>query len=584
MDVSNWWPEHRACSNASGQAAVIEKAKAEALRSVGASSIDQDGRLLPTGSTAGETPPLPFSPPEGQQDQLFDMPTPMRANRRRGVTIQVRAGLTWAEFLADVDSWPWLTEFVDVPDDASPPLYMSPPADDAVGSYGHEVIAWAERERGVRLRWWQRLTIVRQLEHRADGSLTHRKFLMSGPRRAGKSVWLREGSLWRIGPGARLFGEEQLVMHTGSDIAICREVQQKAWRWAEDKAGWTVSRANGKEAVETPEGHRWLVRAQTAVYGYDVTLALVDEGWDVKPETVSDGLEPATLERISPQTVLTSTAHRKARSMMRGQITTALTLAVDGAGIIMWGVPFDLDRERWGDPDVWRAASPHWSEDRRLMIQAKYAEAVEKAETPEVDDPDPVASFAAQYLNLWDLKVSRAARGEEFMDEDTWTALRKPKPATAPRGAAIESWVSQGASLALAWPLGDLVLVSVAGYPTVAEAADALRSSGYRGEVIVGASLTEDPALRGLRVTAGERTGSRAVQDLARLLGERRFVHDGGDHLTSQVLDLRTTRTADGLRVASHTNLAGIKSAVWAAGGARNKPTSTVGFMLPSGA
>ena len=513
------------------------------------------------------------------------MAVPVRANRRRGNTIEIRPGLTWAAFLADVEAWPWLGEFVHVPEDASPPLNMSPPPADATGSYGHDLIAWAEAERGVTLRWWQRLAIVRQLEHRADGSLCHRKFLMSGPRRAGKSVWLREGSLWRIGPGADLFGEEQLVMHTGSDIAICREVQQKAWRWAEDTAGWTVSRANGKEAVETPAGHRWLVRAQTAVYGYDVTLALVDEGWDVKPETVSDGLEPATMERISPQVVITSTAHRKARSMMRGQISTALTIASPGSALLLWGVPFDLDREQWGNPDVWRAASPHWSEDRRLMIESKYAEAVEKAEHPEVDDPDPVASFAAQYLNLWDLKVTRSARGQEFIDEESWSALTATRPTGAPAGAAIESWVSQGASLSLAWPtVAGLVVVSVSGHASVADAADALRESGFRGVVTVGASIAEDPALRTFKVTAGERTGSRAVQDLARFLGERHFRHDGGDYLTSQVTELRTTRTADGLRVASYGRLDGIKAAVWAAGDARNKPTSKVGFMLPSGA
>jgi hypothetical protein len=83
----------------------------------------------------------------------------------------------------------------------------------------------------------------------------------------------------------------QTVVHTGSDVAICREIQRGAWRWAEEVAGWKVSQSNGKEAIEAPAGDRWLVRAQGAVYGYDVTLGIVDEGWNVKPDTVSEGLE-----------------------------------------------------------------------------------------------------------------------------------------------------------------------------------------------------------------------------------------------------------------------------------------------------
>ena len=41
-----------------------------------------------------------------------------------------------------------------------------------------------------------------------------------------------------------------------------------------------------------------MVKAQDAVYGYDVCLGLVDEGWDVKPDTVNEGLEPAALEKL----------------------------------------------------------------------------------------------------------------------------------------------------------------------------------------------------------------------------------------------------------------------------------------------
>ena len=61
-------------------------------------------------------------------------------------------------------------------------------------------------------------------------SIMDREVLESAPRRAGKSVRLRGLMLWRMEHGDALFGETQTIMHTGSDVAICREIQRGAWR------------------------------------------------------------------------------------------------------------------------------------------------------------------------------------------------------------------------------------------------------------------------------------------------------------------------------------------------------------------
>lgn len=313
---------------------------------------------------------------------------------------------------ARLAAYEWLRPLVAVPEDASPPLAMSLPPADAVGSYGAGAVEWIESEQRIRLRWWQRLAITRQLEHREDGSLCHRVVVESAPRRAGKSVRVRGLALWRMAH-PELFGEVQTVIHTGSDVAICREIQRGAWRWATEIADWTVTRGNGKEAIETPDGDRWLVRAQDAVYGYDVCLGIVDEGWKVKPDTVSEGLEPATLERLSPQLHLTSTAHRRATSLMRSWLQTALTGDDPEVLLLLWAAPAGSDP---GDPEVWRAASPHWSEDRRRMIAKKYAKALAGEADPHADDPDPMAGFTAQYLNIWPLR----RLPDQAIDPDAW--------------------------------------------------------------------------------------------------------------------------------------------------------------------
>jgi hypothetical protein len=62
----------------------------------------------------------------------------------------------------------------------------------------------------------------------------------------------------------------------------------------------------------------------------------------------------------------------------------------------------------------------------------------------------------------------------------------------------------------------------------------------------VGKSLAEDPALKGLRLKpAQERTGA-SVKTLDRLLSEGVLRYDGGEHLTEQILAVRTVPGAEG--------------------------------------
>ncbi|MFT4189849.1 MAG: HNH endonuclease [Aeromicrobium sp.] len=555
MAVSNWQVECRPCSDKGGQAVVREKAAAEALAAV-----------FPVGPACGEPPPLPVSPPEGgptlTQPALPGMPKPPT-----GEALEVRPELEWdPDRLAE---HPWLAEVVtSIPDDASPPLYMSPPPADATGSYGDQVIDWIEREQGITLRWWQRLAVVRQFEHRADGTLTTAVMIDSAPRRAGKSVRMRGVALWRLADPLGLFGEPQLAMHTGSDMAICREIQRGAWRWAESK-GWEVTRANGKEAVETPDGNRWLVRSQDGVYGYDVTLGLIDEAWNVKPETVTEGIEPATLERIMPQLLITSTAHRRATSLMRGRISTALASDDPEVVLLVWAAPPGSDP---ADPAVWRAASPHWSEARRKLISRKYDAALAGQADPEADDPDPLAGFASQYLNVWRLGERKAQRGEPVVTDDDWAGLAAPAPADDPPVAAVESWFTKGVSLALAWQVDGRAVVHVTGHDSLAAVAELLRGLRLRAPVVVGASLADDPALVGVRTQAATGRVAATVQRLGGLIREDGLRHTDTAHLTGQACAVRLVPGADGPRLASTVRADAVKAAVWAADAARALP------------
>lgn len=157
---------------------------------------------------------------------------------------------------------------MDIPANASPPYAMTAQHPRATGTYGISAVKWIEQELNIELRWWQRLAIYRQLEHDAEGRLVWKLVLETTPRRSGKSLRLRGMALWRIAH-PQIFGEEQIVLHTGRDVAVVREIHRKAWRWATVRKddGWSLSRGVGQEEVIFDSVHRWLVRSTGSVYG-----------------------------------------------------------------------------------------------------------------------------------------------------------------------------------------------------------------------------------------------------------------------------------------------------------------------------
>jgi hypothetical protein len=338
----------------------------------------------------------------------------------------------------------WLAPFERVPMDAAVPLAMSGPHPRAVGSYGAECIGWARDTLRVTPRWWQALAITRQLEHDVDGALVWREVVESGPRRIGKSVRLRVSALWRLAHAER-FGEQQLAMLVSKDLAVGKEIHRAAWRWAESH-DWRVIRLNGAQEIEAPGDHRWLLRAPNAAYGYDVGYGQVDEAWGVDPQAITDGLEPALLERRSPQLHLTSTAHVRASSLMRRRLSAALRSADPDVLLLLWGAHPDADV---ADESTWRAASPHWTQERRGLIARKYAAASAGQNEPEFDDPDPLRGWAAQYLNVWPTLFG----GSGGILPNWWQLGTEPPLDRVVRALGIaadvdQTWLSLGAVLA----------------------------------------------------------------------------------------------------------------------------------------
>jgi hypothetical protein len=472
---------------------------------------------------------------------------------------------------------PWLRELRVPPGDAAWPRLMTVPHRRAVGSLGPEFIEWAEA-RSRPLRWWQRLAATRMLEVDTDDRLVWETIILSMPRQLGKSWLLRELCLWRIHQGTR-FGEPQDVLHTGKDLAVCKEVQRPARVWAKARPEFKVREVNGQEEIELLEdGSRWMLRAKEAVYGYSVSLAAADEAWKVRASSIEEGLEPTMVERNQPQLLLVSTAHRLSTSLMLGRRKLALEgLELgDGELIIEWSAPLEADID---DVEVWRNASAHWSGRREHTIR-KQLEAARSGTLEDPEEPDPVASFRAQWLCQWPRKVTEPSGGTEaLLPPGLWADRAQAGVAsTGPIWVALEDDYGMGAAVAAVGLLPDGRLEVDAwatdDWDTAIDELERLAEHRPIAELLVGASLIDRvPAdIAPVPKPAGgtqTRTGLALLRDLA--VGGQ-LVHDITTFELDEALQVAQVREAPtGLFLIARGPTHLVRAMVWAVGAA-HKP------------
>src|SRR4029077_18028159 len=324
-----------------------------------------------------DTPPTARSGPKGSDAPVSKPVAPL--------TLSKPSDFAGCGFMADL---------LDVPVDATWPRLMTGPHPRAVGSYGLD-LEELSRERGTVLRWWQRLALRRILEHDAAGDLVWPEWIVSAARQSGKSILVRELSMWRLSR-AGLVGEAQSVSLVSSVIRTAALIQQPARTWAKlhREEGWRTRELNGGQAVEAPDGGLWAVHSPTSIYGSTSGLALVDEAHRVEPRVVSEALEPTLSERKWGQLGLISTAH----SRPTGLVVERRLAAMDDPDVLLmeWSAAPGCELE---DVAEWRLASPHWHGGRESLI----ARALKRALTSNslIDGEDPVSWFRAQWLNQW---------------------------------------------------------------------------------------------------------------------------------------------------------------------------------------
>jgi hypothetical protein len=468
---------------------------------------------------------------------------------------------------------------------------MTLPHPDAVGSYGAEVDRQFTRRTGRELRWWQRLVNARVLEHDARGRLVWVKVLLSTARQVGKSTDLRELCWWRTEQTHR-WGD-QLVLHTGKDAGVVQEVMQPAMThadrlgldvdWRSDR--WQIARsvdlppppplvcgvcdgapfvspvpatlceACGGRGTEPPQPAlqvrgRWIARTWRSVYGWSPGFAVVDEGWKVPARAVDDGIWPTLTEQESPQLMLVSSSHPEATGLMLGERPLAIVqlFRPEDTLLLEWSTPTDL---ALADVAGWRMASPHWSRQREKMIAGALRKALEGSADPE--DPDPMASFRAQWLNQWPQDVEKTVDPDDVLaTEEEWARLLDSDAVPGPGRQlvlAVEDDLGRGAcAAAAALTVDGRVVVGGWRFPTLRDAVDWCEdTAAAAGDAVLlaGASMVPtkdtpgDPELEGLDLVlepAGQVETRDGLPQLRTLVRGGRLAHDGGQDVSRSVL------------------------------------------------
>jgi hypothetical protein len=346
---------------------------------------------------------------------------------------------------------PWLRQLLKVPADAVWPRYMTAPHPRAVGTIGPEFCEWAERRSGKPLRWWQQLVACRLLEVDVDGALVWEALVLTLARQVGKSWLLRELCLWRIHQGDH-FGDAQLVLHTGKDLSICKEMQHRARLWAKAQPDlFKVREVNGQEEIEyLADGSRWMLRAKEAVYGFSVDLAVADEAWKVSAASVEEGLVPTMIERAQSQLILVTTSHRRMTSLVIDRRTACLEHLDAPAGwsdlFIEWSAPRSCQLD---DVGAWRQASPFWHARRESHIR-RALERATAGKSIDSDEPDPLEAFRSQWLNEAPLVAEGPQHGLPLLGDGTWAGRHGSVVPVGAGWVALADNGGEGAAVAFA--------------------------------------------------------------------------------------------------------------------------------------
>jgi hypothetical protein len=239
----------------------------------------------------------------------------------------------------------------------------------------------------------------------------------------------------------------------------------------------------------------------------------------------------------------------------------------DGMLLVEWSSPRDLAPE---DRAGWRLASPHWSP-RRERVIAQRLEAARLGESDDIDEPDPMASFDAQWRNVWPAKRLAGQKGEELVDVEEWAGVYDPTDSTGPLVVGLEDTDGYGAAVGFCgmlpdgrWLLGGVTLPNrAAAYRLARRAVD----ERWGSQLVVGASCYAEAVEMDWPCEvrkAGARETGPALTLLRELMSTERVAQDGSGDLAEQATAARVVTNVTGLALVAGPRSDLLRATVWA--------------------
>jgi hypothetical protein len=438
---------------------------------------------------------------------------------------------------------------------------------------GPEVVAWVN-ESGLNpypLSGWQEYALHRAFELRGQ-VLRWRVVIVTISRQQGKSVLARSVAWWRMHQGER-FGEQQLLLHTANLAMTATEVWRPAARHAdvtyaevrermrEEMKGTGVriplpaKRGKGQEEIDLePYGHgRWVVQAanDNTGIGYSLSMALVDEAWNVQRRVVDESIFPAMSEREQPQLWLISTAGDSSSDLLRSYREAALA-DKDGTGDILlleWSAPPEAP---YDDPQTWRWSSPFWSKHREPTLRSQLQSL-------------PEGAFRVQYLNQWVRAV------DAWCPPTTWAVgTSDVEPVGPPDVIAVEvSPDGNRYGIVQAWQADDTVIVRGMVTQSASQAWRTVDESPAR-RLLLPPPLAIHYAGRKRVDVVGVTEAGRHLIGVGRAIAGGKVLHHPEDHaLTDDVARAVAVQTESGMRLSVRRSPGPTEAAramVWAVG------------------
>ena len=257
----------------------------------------------------------------------------------------------------------------------------------------------------------QRLVIGTGTELLPGGRPAFRQVTLEEPRQQGKSVSILSLMMTRgiAAPGTmiaysaqtRLAGRRRML-----DVWWPRIRRSRGLRKLVD-----VRKAYGSEAFLFANGSMLMLSSgtQTSDHGDTLDLAVIDEAWAQRDDTIEQAVKPAMMTREGAQLWVVSTAGTEFSAYFRGKVEDGRAMAelgvADTAAYFGYSAPDDADP---GDLATWYGCMP--------ALGITVSEETVRADFETM----PLAEFRRAYLCQW---PEIAKPGWEVISRQAWEAL-----------------------------------------------------------------------------------------------------------------------------------------------------------------